>query len=207
MITAPVLFLVLAVLARSTAYFPIDILITQSFQALQLTGLGPVMYLVSLPGYIPQIFLITAIAVFALYFIGLQREAVASLFAAGMSQVVNILLKFIIQRPRPSNDLVDVLTELRDYSFPSGHVMFYVGFFGFLAFLCLTFLKPSLLRTVLLAFFITLVILVGPSRVYLGEHWASDVLGGYLAGSLTLVLSIRHYRRNQLRGNNAVPNT
>jgi len=193
------LFFILALLASTIAYFPIDILITQSFQALEITGLGSLLYIVSFIGYAPQIFFVAGIVVFILYYFGFYREALAAIIFAGISQVLNTLLKFFIQRPRPSNDLVDVITELQGYSFPSGHVMFYVGFFGFLAFLSFTLLKQSWLRTILLVIFVSLVVLVGPSRVYLGEHWASDVLGAYLVGSLTLIFYIHMYRLDRAR--------
>ncbi len=71
--------------------------------------------------------------------------------------------------------------------------MFYVGFFGFIGFLAYRLLRPSLRRSLLLALFGGLVLLIGISRIYLGEHWASDVLGSYLLGSLMLVAIIQVY--------------
>jgi undecaprenyl-diphosphatase len=72
--------------------------------------------------------------------------------------------------------------------------MFYVGFYGFIVFLAFTLLKPSLKRALLLTFFGLLVFLIGISRIYVGEHWASDVLGAYLLGTLMLVAIIELYR-------------
>ncbi len=89
---------------------------------------------------------------------------------------------------------MDVLQELASYSFPSGHVMLYTAFFGFLTFLSFSLLKPSWKRRLLTLFFLSLVFLVGPSRIYLGQHWASDVFAGYLLGSLWLLLAIQLYR-------------
>jgi undecaprenyl-diphosphatase len=51
-----------------------------------------------------------------------------------------VLVKDLIQRPRPAATLVHVLAKLTDYSFPSGHVMFYTGFYGFIVFLAFTLL-------------------------------------------------------------------
>ena len=82
---------------------------------------------------------------------------------------------------------------LNSYSFPSGHVMFYVGFFGFVAFLVFSLLKPSMKRTLILVFINLWIVLIGVSRISLGEHWASDVLGAYLLGSLTLVAIVQLY--------------
>jgi undecaprenyl-diphosphatase len=116
-----------------------------------------------------------------------------ALIAAVSSTAINVLVKSLIQRPRPTPDMVNVYSKLNSYSFPSGHVMFYCIFFGFIAFLAFSLLKPSLKRSLLLVFFGGLVVLIGVSRIYLGEHWASDVLGSYLLGSLTLVAIIQVY--------------
>jgi membrane-associated phospholipid phosphatase len=105
----------------------------------------------------------------------------------------------LIQRPRPTANLVHVFRILNSYSFPSGHVMFYVVFFGFLFFLAFALLKPSLVRNLLLLFFAVMILLIGVSRIYLGQHWASDVLGAYLLGSLTLVANIVFYRWGKSR--------
>jgi undecaprenyl-diphosphatase len=90
--------------------------------------------------------------------------------------------------------LVHVLTYPGDYSFPSGHTVHYVVFLGFLWFLTLVLVRPRLLRWTLLAVNGALVLLVGLSRVYLGAHWASDVLGGYLLGGALLATAICGYR-------------
>ena len=114
--------------------------------------------------------------------------------AAVLSNGLNLLVKDLIQRPGPPASLVHVLATLTDPSFPSGHVMFYTGFFGLIVFLAFSLLKPSLKRSMLLAFFGLLVILVGFLAHYTGEHWASDVLGAYLLGSLVLVAIVQLYR-------------
>ena len=120
---------------------------------------------------------------------------IAAVFCTG----VNLLVKDLIQRPRPTPGLVNVFATLNSYSFPSGHVMFYLGFFGFIWFLAFSLLKPSLKRNFLLVIFGGLIVLIGVSRIYLGEHWASDVLGSYLLGSLTLVLIIQIYHWGKTR--------
>ena len=104
------------------------------------------------------------------------------------------LVKEVVQRQRPTPALVNVFSPLSDYSFPSGHVLFFTAFLGFLFFLLYTLTPHSTLRTLGLVIMGALIGLVGVSRVYLGQHWPSDVLGAYLMGSVWLALMIYLYR-------------
>ncbi len=134
-----------------------------------------------------------------LYVLGYHWEATASLIAALFVELLNLLVKTLVHRARPSAKLVHVTDLFTSYSFPSGHVMFYTGFFGFVCFLIFILLKSSWIRTVLLVIFGGHVVLVGISRIYLGEHWASDVVGAYLLGGLCLMGSIQMYRWGKIR--------
>ena len=195
LIAALALFAFLAVLARSAAYFPIDLVITQALQAYGWPWFDLLMRIVSWPGYGPQVLGVIAVLSSLLWVLGLHREALVSALDGLAALLSNNLIKLAIARPRPSPDLVDVIKEVSGFSFPSGHVMFYTAYFGFLFFLSYTMLKPSWKRTLLLLLFGALVVLVGPSRIYLGNHWASDVFAAYLLGSLILAGAIRVYTR------------
>ena len=189
------LFSVLAVMARGAAYFPIDLAVTQALQSPNLPWLDLLMRLVSWPGYGPQVLAVVAALSGLLWAWGLAREGAVCALSGLAALATNHLLKLAVERPRPSPDLVDVFKELADFSFPSGHVMFYTAFFGFLFFLSYTLLQQSRKRLLLLLLFGGLVVLVGPSRIYLGNHWVSDVLGAYLLGSLILAGAIVVYQR------------
>jgi len=189
-----VAFALLTFLVKTTPSFPLDLQITRGLQSINIPGFGGLMIAVSWPGFLPQSAIITGVIILLLLGYGLQWEALVALMAALLSTGLNLLVKDLIQRPRPAANLVHVLATLTDTSFPSGHVMFYTGFFGFIVFLAFTLLKVSLKRILLLVFFSLLVLLVGLSRIYTGEHWASDVLGAYLLGSLTLVAILQLYR-------------
>jgi len=192
-------FAMLTFLVETIPSFPIDLQITRAIQSINSPLFAGLMRLVSWPGFFPHSFIITLLIALVLYSYGLHWEAVASLLAAVFSTVTNELVKEIIQRPRPSVDLVDVFAVLQSYSFPSGHVMFYVGLFGFVWYLFFALLKRSLIRTLLLTFLGSLILLVGISRIYLGQHWASDVMGAYLLGGLILVGNILLYRWGRKR--------
>lgn len=192
-------FLLLAFLARTTAYFAIDLSITKLFQARDYPVVDVLMRLISWPGFGPQSAVIVALLIFLLYIFGFYWEAMAALIVALSEGVLNFLVKVYVHRPRPEANLVHVFQNVSGFSFPSGHVMFYTAFFGFIFFLLYTLFRRSWLRTLLLIVFGGLVLLVGVSRIYLGEHWASDVLGGYLLGSLTLAVAVPFYRWGKKR--------
>jgi undecaprenyl-diphosphatase len=187
-------FALLAFLASTKAYFSIDLLITQALQTYKPAWFRILMTIVSWPGFMPQTVVISALLVLLWAGFRFRREARVSLFAIIGSGALNTLVKIVVHRPRPSADLVTVVTQLNSFSFPSGHVMFYTAFFGLMFFLIFTRFKRSWWRAILLILFGALVILVGPSRIYLGEHWASDVLAAYLLGSLILFAAIQYYR-------------
>jgi membrane-associated phospholipid phosphatase len=185
--SALVVFALLTFLVRTTPSFPIDVQITQAIQSVDSPLFAGFMRLISWPGFSPNSMIITLVIAMVLYVYGLHWESVTSLVASISSGLANQLIKNIIQRPRPSLDIVNVFAVLDSYSFPSGHVMFYTILFGYIWYLGYTLLKPSIMRSFLLGLFGIFILLVGVSRIYLGQHWASDVLGAYLLGGLILV--------------------
>jgi membrane-associated phospholipid phosphatase len=186
-------FIALAVAAHLFPYFRIDLTITRAVQSYHGAAFAGVMQGISWIGFSPQVNAFGLLGILVLLFAGLRWEAVAALFA-GLGVVVGSLVKVLVLRPRPTADLVDVLAELNSNSFPSGHVVMITTFAGFLAFLAYTLLKQSWGRTALMIFLALLIVLMGPSRIYLGQHWFSDVMGAYLLGTVWLALTIIFYR-------------
>ena len=110
--------------------------------------------------------------------------------ASMTSVVVNNILKIIIKRERPK---FLVLVNETSYSFPSGHSMISILFFGSIIYLVNKYnIKYKKTITILLSIFI---ILVGLSRLYLGVHFLTDVIGGYLCGFVTLIIIIMIFER------------
>lgn len=100
---------------------------------------------------------------------------------------LGVLFKTIVARPRPDSLLIHQLgLFVNPDSFPSGHVLFFMGLYGFLFVFIFTQFKKSLFRGVLLATLLLLLISIGFSRIYVGAHWFSDVLGSYLIGFVWL---------------------
>ena len=183
----------LTVLASLYAVFPYDVAFTQELQEDQWAIVSQLMYLVSVPGYAPWSWLLVAVATLLVGLMLGWREGLFLLLITAAQGLVNGLIKRAIGRPRPIDSLVDVFVPNHGFSFPSGHVMFYTVFFGFLAFLLLARLPNNRLRWLVSAPALALVALVGPSRIILGAHWLSDVLAAYLLSTVILVLGIEAY--------------
>jgi len=199
LVAATLAFGTLAVLASLFNYFPVDLSIARGVQTITAVWFANVMWAVSYPGYAPQSYVLVGAMVVLLFVLGLRWEAVVALIAAAGATGLGSLIKLVVHRPRPGTDLVHVVQQLNDSSFPSGHVLLYAAFFGFLIFLAYTLLKHSVARLATLLILVSLVGLIGLSRIYLGDHWASDVTGAYLLGSLWLSLSIIVYRWGKTR--------
>lgn len=197
--SAIIAFFFLTFLVKTTPSFLIDLRITLAIQSINSPIFAGFMWLISWPGFLPQSAIITLLVAFVLYAYGLRWESVTSLLASLLSGVTNQLVKDFIRRPRPAVDVVDVFQVLTSYSFPSGHVMLYTILFGFIWYLTYTLLKRSVLRRFLLGLFGVLILFVGLSRIYLGQHWASDVLGAYLLGGLILAGIILLYQWGKKR--------
>ena len=102
------------------------------------------------------------------------------------SEIINLIIKALIQRPRP-NPLF-ALAPAHGYAFPSGHTLISVTFYGLIGLLFYFSIKKRIWRSLILACTLLTMILVGLSRIYVGVHWASDVFGGWTLGIFLLSL-------------------
>lgn len=193
---AMTLFAALAVLAYLNPYFNWDVTIARALQSMDSRTVFGFMRGVSLFGDKLTPWILATVTMVLFLFAGARSEAAGLLLSTGGGQLLNSLLKRLIARPRPSSELVDVFRPLTTQSFPSGHVTFYVCYFGFLFFTAYALLpRGSLTRRAALTLSALPVLLIGVSRVYLGEHWPSDTLGAYLSSGLWLAFSLHMYRR------------
>lgn len=175
--------MMLSFIARRTDFFPGDMTIMQALQKRKNPWFRGFMLGISEIGFpkwaTPLSFGIAGIF-WALRF---RLEAIFLLFASS-SYSLNALVKRLIKRPRPTQELATVVRVINEPSFPSGHVMHYTNFFGMLIYLLATNWRSGRLRNWLIAMCTSLIALIGPSRIYLGAHWPSDVMAGYVYGGL-----------------------
>lgn len=102
--------------------------------------------------------------------------------------ILNQLLKFILQRPRPTE--FRIINEI-GYSFPSGHSMISMAFYGFLIYLIYKNIKNKYLKISLITILSLLIVMIGISRIYLGVHYTSDVCAGFLISIAYLIIYIK----------------
>jgi membrane-associated phospholipid phosphatase len=184
----------LTLVASQTGPNAIDLDATLWLQRVNLPGFDALMYAVSWPGFAPQAWVMPVVVAGVFAVRGLRIEALWIL-GAQVSTLITIVLKEVVHRPRPSPNLVHVIAPLTDPSFPSGHVVQYSTLFGFAFFLVYALTRPSVQRTIVLVLLALPIALVGPSRLYLGQHWLSDVLGGYAVATLLMVPYFWAYTR------------
>jgi undecaprenyl-diphosphatase len=191
-------------LVRHNRTAAFDAALTLRIQASRNRILDRLMAAASWPGFPPQSRIIQPTIIGAMAVAGLRVEAVAQTVAWGTALLSTIVKRFMGRaRPVAGTDLRVVAAPLGGSSFPSGHVLTYVGVYGFLAFLAATLVRPIAPRRLLVAFFTGLVALVGPSRIQQGHHWPTDVTASYLLGTSYLVGIVALYRR--LKGRRIAP--
>lgn len=131
----------------------------------------------------------------------LRLEAVMTLAMSWTNALARTGIKNLVDRPRPNPLLVHVSKQSMGKSFPSGHVASSLTFWGWL--FTLGILQKQwnqAARRALVSVASLCMVFVGPARIYLGEHWATDVLGGYLFGGAWFGFSLRLYLWLRERG-------
>ncbi|WP_438313722.1 phosphatase PAP2 family protein [Sporosarcina sp. FA9] len=126
-----------------------------------------------------------------LYFI-LQYRHQAVLFATVMigTVIVNFLLKIYFKRERPE---IHKIMEANGFSFPSGHTMMAFSLYAIIAYIAWRNIRTMLSRILLFLFAATMIVVIGMSRIYLGVHYPSDVIGGMAASALWVTIAISVY--------------
>ncbi|MGH3145035.1 MAG: phosphatase PAP2 family protein [Rubrobacter sp.] len=144
---------------------------------------GPMRFFTAL-GYYWVVLPLLAVAVTGFYLANWRLSVVVLLISTAGGVVLTTVLKAVFRRDRP--ELLDAGYTASFYSFPSGHATIAVGFYGTLT-LILAYRLSGIARWVVAVFGTVVVLLIGLSRLYLGVHYPTDVLAGFLAAPLWLV--------------------
>ncbi|HXK33020.1 MAG TPA: phosphatase PAP2 family protein [Dehalococcoidia bacterium] len=144
-----------------------------------------------------------AAAVLALFATGARAEALGLALALLLLGIWQPAIKDIVDRPRPTGELVEIRGSITSESFPAGHVMSPAVLWGYALWLLATGRLPAVVAAPLATLSLALLALTGPVNLWLGVHWPLDVLGGYLWGAalaLCGVTAARGMRSADRRG-------
>jgi membrane-associated phospholipid phosphatase len=178
--------IVLSVLAAQHDRLPGDLDLAQRLQDSTFPGLRPSKFVRMMTT--TQVVLGTggAVAV-ALWLLGWQQQAVLLVAGVAVMALLQSGLKDLVDRPRPTPDLVELRAGYSSPSFPAGHVMSPTVLYGFLLYLAVALKLPVAVRVAVVGWSAFLLVLAGPANVYVGVHWPSDVVGGYAWGAVLVL--------------------
>lgn len=129
-----------------------------------------------------SIFLLVSLLVFKRW-----KYIVQATLVLALATVSNMMLKRFIDRARPG---IEHLVSVETLSYPSGHAMSAMAFYGFLIFLVIKFDIQKVFKYLLVIVLLTVILSIGISRIYLGVHFPSDIAGGFIAGFIWVVFCV-----------------
>lgn len=170
-----------------------DQIVITLIQGIESPFLTSVMKLFTIIGSFYFVIAIVLFMSFIMYFkMGLRSELILLFIVTLGTPLLNKILKHYFQRERP---ILHRLIEINGYSFPSGHAMNALALYGVLTFILWKYMKSHLRHTILLVVSILFIMMIGLSRVYLGVHYPTDIIGGYVASSIWLTIAIWFYQK------------
>ena len=186
-----ILFIALVLLIKTNKTLTIDS-ITYTFISKNIISktLTPIVnFITNLGGVIYFII----ISVGALILVKNRKISLAISLNIALGALLNKVVKHLIQRERPTEEIR--LIEESGFSFPSGHSAVSMIFYGFMIYLVSKYIKNKYLKLFFTILLSALIMLIGLSRVYLGVHYITDVLGGFLIGVMFLIVYISAYQK------------
>ncbi len=144
------------------------------------------LFLIKIITNLGGIIVISMLSIFSLVFIKNKKIGIAICGNIGVCCLLNLIVKNIIARPRPN---VIHLVEETGFSFPSGHAMASMAFYGLLIYLIYNLVEKKSLKWIYILFFSFLIIAIGLSRIYLGVHYFTDVIAGFMLSFSFLIIS------------------
>jgi len=183
----------LSVLAAQHDRLPGDLDLTQRLQDSDFPGLRVSKFVRQVTT--TQVVLGTgAAAAVALWLLGWRQQAVVLVAGLATMALLQSGLKDLVDRPRPTADLVELRAGYSSSSFPAGHVMSPTVLYGFVLYLAVALKLPLVVRVAAVGWSAFVLVVAGPANVYVGVHWPSDIVGGYAWGAV-LVLTLVYVDR------------
>jgi undecaprenyl-diphosphatase len=173
-----ILFAIDTVLVLNGFWLPFDIRMASFIQSINWGPLVIPMTITNVTAGYPQM-LAGILAIVVLFII--ERRAGWLMLIGSISSLLDNILKLLIERDRPTVDLVHIITPANGYSYPSGHAVFFTWLSFMLAASLAPRIKPAY-RPILWLAAIVLITIACIARVWAGAHWPSDVIGGVLLG-------------------------
>lgn len=143
------------------------------------------------------------IAISIILLLSLKKKKIPLLMSINLitAFITNQIIKSIIQRPRPLG--INLVTE-KGFSYPSGHSMVSMSYFGYLIYLIYKSNKSNKTKIFLISLISLIISLIGFSRIYLGVHYFSDVIGGFLLSFIYLniyprVITLIHSKKKNIK--------
>lgn len=183
------LFALFGYLAQHSFVFPGDVAVSLWLQSINFPGFYPLMLGVS---YVHSLFPATtmvALGSAGLWFWGKKLEVIFIVSLTSLANLLVSLFKLVVSRPRPGGE-IQVLAESTGFSFPSGHIVYATVFYGFLFYLAPKLIRQPAIVGIVRVVLVLLILLTATSRIYLGAHWLSDVLGSFWLSGLLLSITI-----------------
>ena len=151
--------------------------------------LTPIVKVITHIGGAKIVFVLTVLAIILIK--GLKNKLFLLTGIVGTAGL-NVVLKHIVQRERPN---INRLIPEKGYSFPSGHSMMSMAFYGMLIFLIFKYVKNTALKWTLIVILTILLSTIGITRIYLGVHYPSDVIGGFVVSLTYLFILTEIYNK------------
>lgn len=187
------LLVLLSIGAAIQSHFVGDVYLTKNVQSVDASPWVKVMQLASIIGSAPVV-IAAASSVMIWFLYKGQRPESLLIIAAVMTLPIVSVVKELVGRHRPTEEMVTVWYDLDSLSFPSGHSFTAVVIFGLFFYVAPLLVRSTSAVAAIRIASITMIGLIGMSRVYLGAHWPSDVLGGFLYGGVALGILIYLHR-------------
>ncbi|SNT56232.1 undecaprenyl-diphosphatase [Bacillus sp. OK838] len=193
-------FSFIAFTISANEYLKFDEVVIALVQGLESPLLTSIMKFFTYIGSTSALIILSLFILFFLYKV-LKHRLELILFSAVIigSPLLNLMVKLFFRRARPD---LHRLIEIGGYSFPSGHAMNAFSLYSILTFLLWRHITAKWARVLLILFSMSMILSIGISRIYLGVHYPSDIIAGYLAGGFWIAISIWFFQRYQDRRKN-----